>query len=182
MKKGHLLPDLSELLYEDPFAKVHMGWNEDGLTFDIGVEKPFEECFFPEYRKGDSIELFIDTRALKSASFLTRFCHHFVFLPKPIEEVVAKEVTNFRTDDSHELCDERKLKMTSEFKKRSYFLQIYLPSECLHGYDPTAFDRLGFTYRINRVGGDPQHFAISSDYLAVEKEPSLWSTMQLRKT
>lgn len=140
-----------------------------------------KSVFFPEFRKGDSVELFIDTRAMKNAGFPTRFCHYFVFLPKPVDEISAQEITNFRTDDRHELCDSEKLQTSVSCKSQSYLLQIFIPLECLHGYDPSSFDRLGFSYRINRLSKDPQHFAISSDYLAVENQPSLWSTMHMRK-
>jgi len=181
LKKKHTLPEFSELLFEDPFAKVLLGWNQKGLLFEVSVTKPFEECFFPDFRKGDSIELFIDTRDLKSAGFLTRFCHHFVILPTPIDEVHAQEVTAFRSEDQHEICDPEKIGVKGEFGRRSYRLQIVLPSECLHGYDPSAFDRLGFAYRINGVGRDPQHFALSSEYLAIENIPSRWASLSLVK-
>ncbi len=181
LSKKHILPDFTDLLFEDLFAHISMGWHEKGLFFEVDVRKPFEECFFPEYRKGDSVEFFIDTRAMKSGGFLTRFCHHFVFLPKPVDEIIAQEVTRFRTDDSHELCDSEKLQVSAKFTSRSYALQIYLPLESLHGYDPVSFDRLGFSYRINRPSKDPQHFTVSSDYLAVENQPSIWSTMHMRK-
>ncbi|NGX37319.1 MAG: hypothetical protein K1000chlam2_00473 [Chlamydiae bacterium] len=165
--KRHLLPDFSELLFENSFAKVFMGWSEKGLAFEMVVDKAFEE--------EDRIELFIDTRDLKSAGFLTKFCHHFM-----IEGTSAREVTAFRTEDRHELCDPEKIEVKGDFRTARYTLNILIPSECLHGYDPKAFDRLGFSYRINRVGGDPQHFTLSSDYLMIEKQPSLWSSLQMR--
>jgi hypothetical protein len=67
----------------------------------------------------------------------------------------------------------------SIFKKKSYEMEIEIPATCLEGYDPKNFNRMGFTYRINRQGGDPQHFALSSDYLVVEKESKRWSTVNL---
>lgn len=181
LSRKHALPDFSDLLYEDPFAKVSMGWSHKGLIFEIKVDKGFEDCFFPEYRKGDSVEIMIDTRDLKAAGFLTRFCHHFVFLPKEVDGVIAQEVTAFRTDDRHEHCDPEKLLVKGEFKSRSYTLDLFIPSECLHGYDQSSFERLGMTYRINRPKGDPQHFAVSSDYLAIESQPSLWSSMLMEE-
>lgn len=180
LKKKHQLPEFSDLLSEDPFAQVSMGWEQKGLLFEIEVKQPFTECFFPEFQKGDSIELFIDTRDLKTAGFVTRFCHHFVILPKAMDGIVAQEITAFRTDDRHELCDGSAISVESDFQKRSYSVNIFVPAECLHGYDPSSFERLGFTYRINRFGGDPQHFALSSDYFNIEKEPSLWSSMLLK--
>jgi len=181
LKKKHTLPNFSEMLYEDPFAKVLLGWHVKGLMCEVHFEKPFEECFFPQVGKGDSIELFIDTRDLKSAGFLTRFCHHFVILPKPVDEIQAIEVTSFRTDDRHELADGEKIGIKAEFGRQSFLVQISLPSECLHGYDPSGFDRLGFAYRINGVDRDPMHFALSSNYLSIESLASKWASMQMRK-
>jgi len=171
LKKKHLLPDFSDLLSEDHFAKVYMGWEQKGLSFEVHIEKLFAE--------GDSIELFIDTRDLKTAGFITRFCHHFMIYPKPMDGLSGQEITTFRTDDRHELCDPNAILVAGDFQKRSYTVKIFIPSECLHGYDPSSFDRLGFTYRINRSEGDPEHFALSSDYFNIEKEPSLWSSITL---
>jgi hypothetical protein len=175
------LPLFADLLFEETFADISMGWEAKGLHFQIASKKSFEDAFFPDYRKGDSVELFLDTRDLKSAGFLTRFCHHFVFFPKELEEGGSQEVTRFRTDDRHELCDPRLLECSCEFKRKGFLMKIFIPSECLYGYDPNSFDRIGFTYRINRPKGDPQHFVVSSDYLAIEQQPSLWSSIQMRK-
>lgn len=181
LKKRYELPDISPLLYEDSFSKMAMGWHAQGLVFDVSIARPFQECIFPLYRKGDSIELFIDTRDLKSAGSVTRFCHHFVIYPQPIDGIHAQEVTHFRGDDRHVLCESDQIKVTTDLLQRRLHLKIFIPSECLHGYDPTVFDKLGFAYRINRVGGQPDHFGVSSKYLAIEQQPSLWSTMHLRK-
>lgn len=181
LRNKHALNDTSKLLAEDPFASCSMAWNEEGIIFEIKVDQPFENCFFPDYREGDSLELFIDTRDLKTAGFLTRFCHHFVFLPKPVEEIRAQEMTHFRTEDSHPLCDPERLKIEAEFHPKKYEMNIFIPSDCLCGYDPLSFDRLGFTYRMNRVGNAPQHFSVSSQYYAIEKHPALWASLKLRK-
>jgi hypothetical protein len=178
-KEEHRLPDFSELLFDPLFATVSMGVAHKGLHFHVAFLQTFTDCQFPDFRKGDSVELFIDTRDLKSAGFLTKFCHHFVFLPQKIDGVKAHEVTAFWTDDRHELCDPNLLKVESIFKKKSYEMEIEIPATCLEGYDPKNFNRMGFTYRINRQGGDPQHFALSSDYLVVEKESNRWSTVNL---
>jgi len=181
LKKKYQLPDFSDFLFEDPFAKVFMGWSYDGLVLTVQVDKPFEECFFPEVRKGDSVEFFLDMRDLKSTGFLTRFCHHFVITAQPIDGVLAQEVTVFRSDEKHDLCDSQLIEVETVFHKRSYDLKIFIPTECLYGYDPLSFDRVGFSYRINRFGGRPQHFVVSSDYLNIENQPSLWSSMHMRK-
>lgn len=178
-RKKHRLPNLSGLLCESSFAEISMGYSARGLFFHIAVDKPFEDCSFPDYRKGDSVEIFVDTRDMKSAEVPTKFCHHFVFLAGQADGVQAREVTAFRTDDRRDLCDAEKLKVKTELKRRGYSLDLFIPADCLEGYAPDRFDRLGFTYRINRPDGEAQHFAISSDYLAIEKEAKRWSSMQL---
>jgi hypothetical protein len=180
-RKSYFLPETADLLGEETFAEVAMGWSQDGVLFEIFVKKAFETSLYPEFRKGDSIELFLDTRDFKGPSFPGRFCHHFVILPKEVEGILCQEITRFRTEDAHPLSDGDTIKVESEFDKRDYRLKIFLPSHVLHGYDPATFDRLGFTYRINRSGGEPQHFSVSSKEYAIEQAPSLWSSLKLVK-
>lgn len=179
LKKRHLLPDLSSLLLEEHFADIWAGYNQKGLFFEIEVRQPFQSAAFPNYLNGDAVELFIDTRDLKTAGFPTRFCHHFLFFPQPVDGVHARELTHFRTEDAHELCDSNALKIETEHTRRKYFLKIFIPTQCLHGYDPTSFKRLGFTYRICRPEGGYQHFNLSSTIYALPAHPSLWSSLTL---
>ena len=173
LRKRYQLPDFGELVFENSFAGVFAGWNEEGLIFDFVIRKAYDE--------GDSVEIFVDTRDLKTAGFPTRFCHHFAICPKPIDGVSAMEVTTFRTEDRHDHCLPEKLFVAAEFSAKKYNMKIILPSDCLHGYDPSSFEKLGFAYRISRKNREPQHFALSSRYVHLEKQPSLWSTMVMRK-
>lgn len=175
-----LLPDTSELLAEEKFAEVALSWNEEGIAVHVFADKPFEEAFYPQFSQGDAIELFFDTRDLKTAGFATRFCHQFVVLPQPVQEIQALETTHFRTEDMHPLCDPNDLLVEAEFPKDRYSVRILIPAHCLHGYDPKVFDRMGFTYRIHRYRGRPQHFAVSSEHFALEQAPRLWASLNLR--
>ncbi len=174
------LPDTSFLLAEDSFAKIGMVWTEAEIRIEAAIEKPFEDAFLPQFAQGDSLELFFDTRDLKTAGFMTRFCHHFLIFPKPVQEIHAQEITHFRTEDTHPLCDPAEIRVIPHFERKSYRLEIAIPRECLYGYDPASFDRLGFTYRLNRCGGPPQHFAVSSLYYAIEQHPALWGSLKLK--
>jgi hypothetical protein len=177
---SHALPSTSQLCHEYPFAKVAMGWHEEGLGFQIQVDQAFIKSNFPDVTKGDSIELMIDTRDLKSAGFNTRFCHHFYFLPQVIDGYPqAGEITRFRTEDRHDLCDPQLLRCLAQLGRDEYKMKIFIPSQCLYGYDPKQFDRLGFTYRINRASGKPQHFSVSSHEYQIDQQPSLWSSFKL---
>lgn len=177
--KSHRLPLTTQLTRDPSFAEVAVGWHEEGLAFNIDVnETPLESCF-PDVDLGDAVELFIDTRDLKTSGFNTRFCHHFFFLPQLVDGVNKGEKTHFRTEDSHPLCDPQLLHCEVKSKKGGYQMQIFVPTECLFGYDPKQFDRVGFTYRISTRGKKRQHFsAVSSDY-QIDQQPSLWGSLKL---
>jgi hypothetical protein len=179
MRKSFILPDTSELLAEEKFSDVALCWDEEGICIEVFVDKPFEEVYFPFFSKGDAIELFFDTRDLKTAGFATRFCHHFVILPQRVQDIQAMEMTHFRTEDTHPLCDPKDLSVEAAFQKKSYTVRILIPAACLHGYDPKVCDRMGFTYRIHRYGGSPQHFAVSSEHFPLEQSPKLWASLSL---
>jgi hypothetical protein len=175
------LPDMSEWLAEEGFAEVGACWNETGIFLTVLVDKPFEEAFYPKFSEGDAVELFFDTRDLKTAGFATRFCHQFVFLPQPVQGIQAQEITHFRTEDTHPLCDAADLSATSKTSKKNYEMQIFIPSHCLHGFDPVSFERIGFTYRIHRNKGPRQHFALSSQHFSLEQHPRLWASFKFTK-
>lgn len=173
------LPSTHRLTHEENFAKVAMGWHEEGISFQIQVNQAFQQSFYPDIERGDSIELFLDTRDLKSAGFNTRFCHHFFFLPQTVDQIFKGEKTHFRTEDSHALCDAQVLHCQSQIRKNDYTVKIFIPTQCLYGYDPKQFDRIGFTYRINRWGGNAQHFAVVSPDYQIDQQPSLWGSIKL---
>lgn len=177
----YLLPDTSLLCGEYPFAQVAMGWNGEGVEVYVLVDQPMVKSSYPDIQRGDSVELFFDTRDVKTTGFNTRFCHHFFFLAESLEGRQTGEITRFRTEDVHELCDPNELKVKVQSRSESYAMQIFIPSQCLHGYDPDQFNRLGFTYRINRASGKPQHFSVISGEYQIEQQASLWSSLQLVK-
>lgn len=177
--KAYTLPTTDVLCNEKNFAKVAIGWHTEGLSFFIEVNSPYKKAVFPQVEQGDSVELFIDTRDLKAAGFNTRFCHHFYFLPEPVEGHEAGEMTRFRTEDRHPYCDAQLLTSQVEKKARGYTMHVFIPAACLHGYDPKQFERLGFTYRINRFGNDSQHWSVVSQEYQIDQQPALWGSIRL---
>lgn len=181
LSKKYLLPDTSSLCDEEHFADLLIGWNHEGIAVQASISEPFKLVSYPELTRGDSVELFFDTRDVKTSGYNTRFCHHFFFLPEAVEGHRAGEITRFRTEDKHDLCDSNELQVDVKFKNYNYDMHIFIPSQCLYGYDPDQFDRLGFTYRINRAGGESQHFSVISQDFQLEQQPSLWSSLILKK-
>lgn len=179
--RKYVLPDTSALCAEDHFADLAMGWNALGIEVLVHVKEPYRQSSYPDIMRGDSVELFFDTRDVKTSGFNTRFCHHFYILPESVEGHLAGELTRFRTEDAHELCEPSTLQVKSQIKPNSFLVHIFIPAQSLYGYDPEQFDRLGFSYRINRAGGYVQHFSVTSDDFQIEQQPSLWSSIRLVK-
>jgi hypothetical protein len=174
-KRKFLLPDVSLFLSEEKFADVYFFWNEQGIGLYCEVQTGFADCFYPKYQEGDCLEIFIDTRDLKNANVTHRFCHHFVFLPVEVQGVRAMEITHFRSEDKHPLADPNLLVVDAEIGKKKYTLSAFIMKEALFGYDPMAFSKLGFAYRIRRMQAPAQHFPATF----IERHPSLWSTITL---
>lgn len=166
--KRFALPDPAKWFGEEIFGDVAMAWNEEGILAEV--------LFHKEFAEGDSVELFIDTRDLKNAGFPHRFCHHFFLTSEG-----GSEITQFRTEDRHPLCDPKGIDVKTDFGKSNFRMHIFISSQCLHGYDTKLFNRIGFTYRLNRPRWESQHFAVSSRFYKIEQHPGLWATMTMRK-
>lgn len=164
------IPSTAELLGEEEFTDLYMGWNEQKIALQIHSHRRTDN---------DSVEIFFDTRDLKTKVHISKFCHHFIFTPDEREGILGKEITRFRNEDIHRLCDPSELLVDVESDRSSYILRIQIRAVCLFGYDPVQFKRLGFTYRVNRADGPSQHFAVSSEEFNIEQLPSLWATVKL---
>lgn len=184
-KKRSLLPNLSFFYDEAPFAEISLQWSEKGLYAFVTSSIALSKTAFPDFRSGDSIEFFIDTRDVKTAGFLTRYCHHFCFLPESFEEnseiIQAREITRFRGEESHPLAEPSLFWVETEKSRRGYRTQIFIPKEALFGYDPLQFDRMGFTYRINSFSHEPQVFSVPANEVMIEASPSHWASLKLVK-
>lgn len=180
-KEKYKVPDTSFLCLEEPFVELHMGWNEEGLFFAIHSSTPATKSVFPDISKGDSVELFIDTRDVKTAGFTTKFCHHFFFLPEVIDGQDRGEITRFRNEDAHDLCNPSALELKTRLSSHGYVLKIFIPAHCLFGYDPKESMRLGFNARMNQFNGPSQHLSVVTDEYPIEQQPSLWSSIKLEK-
>jgi len=171
-EKKHFLPKLCELMDETAFGDVQIGWSETGLHLFIDAECSLHES--------NSVELFIDTKNLKTAKTTHRYSHHFLFFPERHEGIQAKEISTFRTEDRHPLCAAEELEVKTKTTTSGYEMTLFIPEKCLIGYQPEIGNLMGFTYRLNREKGAPQHFGLSTDS-KFELYPYLWPSVKLLK-
>jgi len=178
LNKKYLLPSFSSLLNEEEFAKVYVGWSPLAIFFLFDIDINFSN-FNEDFRKGDSIEIFIDTRCLKTKGYLTKFCHHFVIYSEGQNR--AEEITRFRQDEMHPLADSKTIEVESIVKPNSAIVNVSIPSISLFGYNPNEISSFSFSYRINRKDLPPQNFSISSFEHLIEKSSHLWVKMNLKE-
>lgn len=180
-KKKYLLPESGWLLGEKDSPPLHFAWSSEGLYGYLEVEGRFEDPSFPEIQSGDSLEIFVDTRDRKNSGANTKFCHHFYFFPQAIEGHIKGERTHFRTEDAHPLCDAEDLYLEAHGSARSGKLKFHIPATCLTGWNPLEFNRIGFSYRLNRRWYETRHFSAKTAEFNVEQDPALWASCTLSK-
>ena len=151
-----------------------MGWSHDGIACRIFYPK---KSFKPGL-DGDVIELFFDTRDQQDAPYPTRFCHHFLIFPEPVQGICGREVTRFRGDETHPHADPALFEVTTKTTITGTYIDIFIPKEAFFGFDPTQFNRLGFAYRILQDGALPESLVPIKE---LASSPSLWSTLLLVK-
>lgn len=174
------LPNTQIASDQEIFGDITIGWNPQGIYLIIQVHKPFENSFSLEANNGDGIEIFIDTRDQKSHS-MTKFCHHFIFLPAAIDDVLSKEVTQFSVENTRKLADSQDFLNNVTFGKRGYRMEICIMESVLYGFNPIDIKTLGFTYLLHRKSGAPQYFSCSPKEFAIEKSPALWASGKLEQ-
>lgn len=179
VKPQFRLPDTSWLLGESYSHEANMAWNEAGLYFYFHMDGAFQEPAYPTITEGDSIELFIDTRALGKLSYIHKYAHHFYVLPHAVEGHSKGEITRFRTEEVHSLAEPESIVLEGKGSGKEGKLKIHLPSEVLYGFDPSAFQKIAFSYRVNRSGHFPEHFMCSGELFPLDRDPSLWTVCQL---
>jgi len=72
------------------------------------------------------------------------------------------------------------LRAASEPVPGGYVLDIWVPAECLTGYDPEANPLLGFYYLVRDAELGEQSLGVGREF-PFDHDPSLWSTLELAR-
>lgn len=174
------LPTFADLFYQESFGEVGLYYNAEGIGGKVFVDAPFTTSEYPDFSKGDALELFIATKDSRQATSVTRFCHHFVIFPVEIGSFYAKEITHFRHDDTRLLFDPSPIFIKSSFEKKNYNFDFFIPKSSLYGFDDmtTGFS---FTYMLHNVKKGVQSFSASQENFPVSQMPALWAFGVLQK-
>lgn len=178
------------------FAKVWMGWNENGLG--IAYEIPLKQQ--PLYGEAgrpkacDGLSLWLDTRDTRTIHRASRYCQRFTFTAHdgtpdggptahrlaihraleepPAVDMDAVQIARYALDDGEAVVENDAAKI------RGYRLEVFLPATVLYGFDPDTNIRLGFFYRIRDKELGDQLLAAGPE-LPYWEDPSLWAALEL---
>lgn len=181
----YLVPDLGFLEDIPKVADVYMAWNEEGLYFAVDVRKkrPVRSSYTRHWT-GDSFQVWLDTRDVKTARRAGRYCHQFNCLPTgggvDGDQPVVKPTQIDRAKEHWPAPLSEDLPIASRITSGGYTLEVALPARTLNGYNPDEFPRIGFTYYLNNSEWPPQWWSAGRD-LRVYIDPSTWGTAVLAR-
>lgn len=183
---SYLVPDLTSVDGEKPFAPLYMAWDERGIWFAWQVKGKTRYKIDPRnYWRGDCLEVWIDTRDLKGAGRANRYCHHFYFLPGGSgpggRGPIARHTTVDRAREQAPPCPEGSIDVGLRRLKRSYQMEVRLPAEGLNGFQPGEFDRLGFNYVLHDIEHGSQSWSIGRAP-PLGNDPGNWGTVELARS
>jgi hypothetical protein len=180
------LADFAELDQAPSFGQLRLAWNEQGLAISVEVEgkKRLPQCDSRSPETSDGLRLFFDTRNTQNIHRASRYCQQFYLLPAgggPDEsDPACVPVPIMRAREEAPRVDPAEIRLAADVSKTGYLLEAWLPASVLFGYDPESQPQLGFYYALHDAELGEQHLTVGPDFpFAVD--PSLWSTLELRK-
>jgi hypothetical protein len=180
------LPDMATLEGKTSWTEVRVAWNPVGLAIAVEATGKSGRIVYDPQRPqaSDGLQVWIDTRDTRDIHRATRFCHRFLALlvpngsgsglgvdmsQKPIPRAVADAP----------LCRPDRFQAKAETIRKGWRLELFLPAEALHGFDPETNRRLGFAYQVCDPERDDQYLTIGREF-PIGEDPSLWVTLELR--
>lgn len=184
LPETHRLPETPRLEGVPPWFDARCAWNPSGLAFAfILIGKPGPIRFDPSIPDAsDGVHLWIDTRDTRDIHRASRFCHRFDFHLHPLRGS-ALEVSVSNPLIPRALANPPGVKLTAvqtqaEALRDGWRLEIFLPSDSLHGFDPDINRRLGLNFAVLDPLRGAQFLSVGRDFPTGE-DPSLWSTLEL---
>jgi len=193
LSKGDALLDLSSeftiaslcgLDGQEEFAELRICWNAQGLGFQASItgKKQPPEGDNTRPRSSDGITIWIDTRDSRSSHRATRYCHQFHFLASGAgpdrEDPCFVQSKIHRALQDAPFCNPSEIMFRCTNEPSGCFMEAFLPSQALAGYDSEECPRLGICIQVHdRELGD-QIYDSTLDF-PFSEDPSLWSQLIL---
>lgn len=163
---------------------VSAAWNDNGIGFSVEVTGKKHPAVSNIDRPDDTdgFQIWLQTRGTQNIHRASRYCHHFCLLPNGAGDdgldPVVRQLPIARASEDAPRSEPDAFRICSERRTDGYLIEAWLPSECLHGFDPQESTQLGFYWllRDSELGDVPLTvetvFPFASD-------PSLWQVLEL---
>jgi hypothetical protein len=177
------LPDTAALAGATSWADVRAAWSPAGLALAVEVTGKLGPITRDPLgtAPGEGLQLWIDTRDTRTIHRATRFCHRFSFVlkpsPKGLSVVVAqKPIARAQADAPQSGVDA--ILTRADLIRTGWRLEVFLPAESLHGFDPETNRRLGIAYQVTDLEREDRFLTVGRDF-PIGEDPSLWATLEL---
>jgi hypothetical protein len=177
------LPDLGAIDGSPGYATVYAAWDARGLY--VALDVPAKSAVTVHRQRphtADALFLWIDTRDVRDALRASRFCHHFIALPRGSgparRKATAWQAPIHRAREQAPQCDPSQIPIASVVRPDGYSLELALPASVLNGYDPGECSRLGFTYMITDIDHGTQLWNVPPG-IPFGHDPSTWAAIEL---
>lgn len=182
---GCALPDLAAWEGMPGWVSARVGWNEGGLglAFEISGKVGAIAGDDSPGSARDGVQVWVDTRDTRTIHRATRFCHRFAATLRPMSarglavEVVSRPIARAVADAP--AARPQSIPARAERTVSGYRLELFLPAEVLHGFDPETNRRLGFYYAAMDPDRGEQCLGVGREF-PIGEDPSLWSVLELR--
>ena len=178
------LPHFGEFDGQRPFADLRMGWNHDGILFNLDVKgkKKSVWCRSTQLLESDGLQLWFDTRDTHNVHRATRYCHWLLFLPAGSGSNGRSPTTSMlkinRAKEDPPSLNQHSAEVRVDLRADGYSLRGFIPGAGLNGWNPDEQRRIGFSYAVIDRELGWQTLASSLE-LPVAEDPSLWHTLNL---
>jgi hypothetical protein len=171
-----------------PLPNVFVGWRPEGLYFGIEVfDNDIQGIALANgWWTRDNVELFISTRDVEpDQRFYTPHEHQFFHVPIafPGPDGVSGITGRFqRTGDgmSSTLFPDSKVKDATRVFPDRYVIELLIPKESLHGYDPEKSPYISFNFTSQNFQGALAYFWSAPKELHTQLRPGTWGRVFLR--
>jgi hypothetical protein len=179
------LPDAAGLEGRVSWTEVRLGWNARGLGIAVQVEGIADVQLEGDRPEGFAdVQIWVDTRDTRDVSRATRFCHRFVAQLKLHEPGRTLDVELTQRPIARAVADSPMsrpglIASRAELGRTGWLLEVFIPAQVLHGFDPETNRRLGFAYQVADHVREDQFLGVGRDF-PIGENPSLWATLELR--
>lgn len=177
-----LMPPLGELSGGEQYAALYAGWNHRGLY--LGLDVPKQEPVVTNRENpgtGDALQLFIDTRGAQTSHRATQFCYHLIVLATSPgagggDPLIWQEPLRRALQRSPQ-ADFDAIRLAADLRDDGYALELALPPDSLHGYEPAEGLRIGMAAVVTDIQRGTQYWGTAKDF-PYARDPSTWALLE----